>query len=52
MRAFAKQVADWLKPVVCTAEDDLEMGIQLLFSEGLIDKEERERMLALVARYQ
>ena len=29
MRAFAKRVADWLKPVVCMAEDDLEMGIQL-----------------------
>src|SRR5918998_4712536 len=52
MRAFAKRIADWLKQVVCMAEDDLEMGIQLQFSKGLIDKEERERMLAIVARYQ
>ena len=52
MRSFAKRVAGWLESVVCMAEDDLEMGIQLRFSKGLIDKEERERMFATVARYQ
>ena len=52
MRGCAKQVADWLKPIVCMAEDDLAMGIRLQFSHGLIDKEERDRLLAMVARYQ
>ena len=52
MRVFAKRIMDWLEPVVCMGADDLEMGVRLQFSKGLIDKEERDRMLAMVGRHQ
>jgi hypothetical protein len=51
VRLLIKRIAGWMKPIVCMAEDDIEMGLGMGLSRGLITSEQQQEMVATLVRF-
>ncbi len=50
-RGLIQQIRGWMKPIVCMAEDDIELGLGMGASRGLITQVQQEEMVATLVRF-
>lgn len=51
VRALLQQIKNWMKPIVCMAEDDIELGLEMGVSRSLITSEQQKEMVAVLVRF-
>lgn len=50
-RGLIQQIRGWMKPIVCMAEDDIELGLGMGMSRGLICQLQQDEMVATLVRF-
>ena len=51
-RGLIQQIRDWMKPIVCMAEDDIELCLDMGVSRGLITQLQQDEMVATLVWWQ